>query len=173
MRNYCDPYNEVRVEWHLRQKLYVYLELAFIAIEYWLLNLIRDRPSQCVWVSCSLKVVQIVGVWLIPSHVDQYIEIGFSMKYIWAILITTGSPRFQNWPCWIKWKVFRYVPCVINSENKKVIWKVVYKKLTYFVKIRALFKHFYGREGNKKTRKKRIAFTGMEQTSLTWYFCSQ
>ena len=28
----------------------------------------------------------------------------------WAILITTGSPMFQNWPCWIKWKVFLYVP---------------------------------------------------------------
>ena len=33
-----------------------------------------------------------------------------------AILITTGSPMFQNWPCWIKWKVFLYVPCVHGNN---------------------------------------------------------
>ena len=36
--------------------------------------------------------------------------------YIWAILITTGSPMFQNWTCWIKWKVSLYLPCVHGNN---------------------------------------------------------
>ena len=37
---------------------------------------------------------------------------------------------------------------VITSENKKIIRKVVFKIFTYFVKIRALFRHFYGRSAD-------------------------
>ena len=37
---------------------------------------------------------------------------------------------------------------VITSENEKIIWKVVFKILTYFAKIRALFRHFYGRNAD-------------------------
>ena len=57
---------------------------------------------------------------------------------------------------------------VITSENKKIIWKVVFKILTYFAKIRALFRHFMGvtQTSGKKTRKLRIPFTEMEQNSL-------
>ena len=37
---------------------------------------------------------------------------------------------------------------VITSENKKIIWKVVFKILTYFAKIRALFRHLFGRNAD-------------------------
>ena len=37
---------------------------------------------------------------------------------------------------------------VMISENKKIIWKVVFRILTYFAKIRALFRHFYGRNAD-------------------------
>ena len=36
----------------------------------------------------------------------------------------------------------------MTCENKKIIWKVVFKIFTYFVKIRALFRHFYGRNAD-------------------------
>ena len=57
---------------------------------------------------------------------------------------------------------------VITSENEKIIWKVVFKILTYFAKIRALFRHFMGvtQTSGKKTRKLRIPLTEMEQNSL-------
>ena len=37
---------------------------------------------------------------------------------------------------------------VITSENKKIIWKVVFKMLTFFAKIRALFRHLCGRNAD-------------------------
>ena len=37
---------------------------------------------------------------------------------------------------------------VIAYEDKKMIWKVVFKILTYFLKIRALHRHFYGRNAD-------------------------
>ena len=45
---------------------------------------------------------------------DNGLSLGRRQAIIWtnaemgAILITTCSPMFQNWPCWIKWKVFLY-----------------------------------------------------------------
>ena len=36
----------------------------------------------------------------------------------------------------------------IADEDKKIIWKVVYKILTYVLKIRALHGHFYGRNAD-------------------------
>ena len=37
---------------------------------------------------------------------------------------------------------------VITSENKKIIRKVVFKILTFFAKIRALFRHLFGRNAD-------------------------
>ena len=45
---------------------------------------------------------------------------------------------------------------VITSENKKIIWKLVFKILTYFAKMRALFRHFYGRDADIWQEHKKI-----------------
>ena len=57
---------------------------------------------------------------------------------------------FQNLPSVIKWKIsyMFIVYMVIADEDEKIIWKVVFKILTYFLKIRALHRHFYGRNAD-------------------------
>ena len=45
---------------------------------------------------------------------------------------------------------------VITSENEKIIWKVVFKILTYFANIRALFRHLFGRNADIWSANKKI-----------------
>ena len=92
--------------------------------------------------SLSLCEIKSMLIHVITTNLSSCFYVQFIWVNIWAILITTGSPMFQNWPCWIKWK-FSYmflVYMVITSENKKVIWKAVFN---LFLK-NTLFRHFYG-----------------------------
>ena len=64
---------------------------------------------------------------------------------------------------------------VITSENKKMIWKVVFKISTHVTKTRALCRHFYGRNADIwQENKKSTHPIHRNGTKLTYiFFCLQ
>ena len=87
-----------------------------------------NKAALCIILGCTLYVI------LIYEH--------FSLQ--------PAHPCFKIDHVGSSWK-FPYmfpVYMVITSENKKIIWKVVFKILTYFAKIRALFRHLFGRNAD-------------------------
>ena len=86
-------------------------------------------------------------------------EIFFSACHLWQFACLCIYKQFSLQPAYPCFKIdhvwssgtFSYMfimYMVIADEDKKMIWKVVFKILTYFLKIRALHRHFYERNAD-------------------------
>ena len=82
----------------------------------------------------------------IVQHIDAIMNILYMSNSHYNLLTHVSKLTMLD-----QVEIFSYmfpVYMVITSENKKMIWKVVFKILTYFAKIQALFRHFYGRNAD-------------------------